>query len=377
MRSSRAWHVHRYYDEDEGPDVSCALCPSGSDCVLAGTTLAAIPIYRGYYRRSPNTIDIRRCPDAGTNCGNKYVCPQTTSGCRGTVVARNETSRRLQSDNAPSELGCADGLTGLYCMLCDRKAFREPVYYAPATESDIAKCKLCGDTLSTTIAVAAGIIAAVGLAAALVYGLYRHMLSPKRKDALNSLLEKFSLGTKLKILIVFCARQARAKPRQRSAADASLLTLHHPCAPPADQIATKISTVYSVELPPATRQVLESIRIVVSIGVAAVSTPLECLRLEGYRNLLLFWMVLPAAFVAAIALVALGILLWQPEPRTQFSRTPVCILCTQCTTDIAALGVPQVASASLVGPHHAHRARAAQHVAVPLPRVPARDQHRL
>ena len=119
--------IHRYYDEDEGPDVSCALCPSGSDCARAGTTLAAIPIYRGYYRRSTNTTDIRRCPDAGTNCGNKYVCPQTTSGCRGTVVARNETSRRLQSVNAPSELGCADGLTGLYCMVCDGEAFEAPV----------------------------------------------------------------------------------------------------------------------------------------------------------------------------------------------------------------------------------------------------------
>ena len=60
-----------------------------------------------------------------------------------------------------------------------------------------------------------------------------------------------------------------------------------------------------IGLPPATRQVLESIRVVVSIGVTAVSTPLECLRLDGYRNLLLFWMMMPAAFVAAIEELAL------------------------------------------------------------------------
>ena len=65
------------------------------------------------------------------------------------------------------------------------------------------------------------------------------------------------------------------------------------------------------------------------------------------------------------------------QGRAHDARLPVCIRCTQCTTEIATLGVPQVAAASLVGPRHTDRARAAQYATVPVPRVPARDQRGL
>ena len=57
-----------YFDADEGTSVTCELCASGTSCNTAGTTLATLPVKRGYYRRLLSTTDVRRCPDAAVNC---------------------------------------------------------------------------------------------------------------------------------------------------------------------------------------------------------------------------------------------------------------------------------------------------------------------
>ena len=49
--------------------VECEMCPVGSVCVEAGTSLASLPLKAGYYRTGGDSDDLRRCPDAGANSG--------------------------------------------------------------------------------------------------------------------------------------------------------------------------------------------------------------------------------------------------------------------------------------------------------------------
>ena len=51
-----------FYDNATDGLVQCLPCPSGSECDQAGTALMDLPITRGYYRRSQNSVDVRRCP---------------------------------------------------------------------------------------------------------------------------------------------------------------------------------------------------------------------------------------------------------------------------------------------------------------------------
>ena len=54
-------------ESNEG--VTCRVCPSGTDCTAAGTTLQTLPIARGFYRTSADSVDLRRCPGAhSTQC---------------------------------------------------------------------------------------------------------------------------------------------------------------------------------------------------------------------------------------------------------------------------------------------------------------------
>ena len=72
-------------------------------------------------------------------------------------------------------------------------------------------------------------------------------------------------------------------------------------------ISTKIDIIYSVSLPAAVKKILESLSMVVGLGLGGVATtPLECLGLAGYVPRLLFWMVLP--FVLSMIIVAVVIL---------------------------------------------------------------------
>ena len=69
------------------------------------------------------------------------------------------------------------------------------------------------------------------------------------------------------------------------------------------QIATKVSAVYDVSLPPDVNAVLESISNWITFGFSGVATtPLECLGLGGYFYKLIFWMILPAGIVIMVVI---------------------------------------------------------------------------
>ena len=82
----------------------CCTCPVGSDCSGGAITLADLPILPGYFRRSFDHIDVRRCPDAAANCrGGKSTCLSTTSACQG---------------GRSHDAICRPGLTGIFCRSC-------------------------------------------------------------------------------------------------------------------------------------------------------------------------------------------------------------------------------------------------------------------
>ena len=107
----------------------------------SGATLERLPLRPGYYRQNNETTDVRRCPDGASvnvhNCtsdarGNA-VC-ESTSGCQGGAAAL-----------------CAPGLRGTYCQLCEPRE-EGRMFYVAASETMVAHCELCGNTLVETAA---------------------------------------------------------------------------------------------------------------------------------------------------------------------------------------------------------------------------------
>ena len=273
-----------YYDAGTvyGAGVRCQLCVSGTKCSTSATTLATLPVRRGFYRRSNATTDIMRCPDAAVNCGAEPFCPESTSGCRGTATnssaeaAAAPARRRLAASTdpygaEPDELGCAPGLTGIFCRSCARNGTgddgdgaRESLrYYVKATPTEVATCKPCGNTLVTLVAMGAAFIAAAAAGLGLVAAVHRFLVPPLRKQQLRGFSREINLPVKLKILLSYY------------------------------QVVTVVDSVYAVELPSGVKQMLNSFSVVVGLGVKGVSTPLECMGLSGYLNELRFFMLVP------------------------------------------------------------------------------------
>ena len=116
----------------DGKAVPCCTCPIGSICEGGGISLGDLPIYPGFYRRSPDSVDVRRCPDAAANCSGLSQCLYSSSGCRG-------------GDNHSTI--CQEGLAGIYCLLCTEDySFYVDVYKAPSVPAALAK--LIWDTRS-------------------------------------------------------------------------------------------------------------------------------------------------------------------------------------------------------------------------------------
>ena len=66
-----------------------------------------------------------------------------------------------------------------------------------------------------------------------------------------------------------------------------------------------------MHLPEGVKQLLNSLSLIVSLGItpAGVSTPLECIDLSGYANMLRFYMITPVVLVALVVLVAVCLML--------------------------------------------------------------------
>ena len=93
-----AGYVNVEFDASRPP--VCMLCVSGSYCVQEGLTVLTLPLRVGYFRVSPTSLDVQRCPDASTNCtvnddGTFGLCFEGTSACRGTSLISEPSMRPL------------------------------------------------------------------------------------------------------------------------------------------------------------------------------------------------------------------------------------------------------------------------------------------
>ena len=228
----------RYYRTKDG---RCLTCPVGSLCANAGLTVASLRVlpgkhvtcgvsackwrphiptltsesphslrihthcahlaHAGYFRPSNTSVDIRRCPDAGENCGGRDVCDESSSGCRGTLNASEP---------------CEPTLTGAYCQLC-REAGR---HYVAASGDVAAKCEECGARFGAMI-IMIGVMSGVMLVTivvrriALKYSetlengtnenLWKRLkeIKEKLKKKLKKKNERYKLHNKVKVLISF------------------------------------------------------------------------------------------------------------------------------------------------------------------------------
>ena len=233
--------------------VDCQVCPVGTDCER-GATLETLPLIAGYFRLDATTIDVRECPDARKNCSTTFG----TDAC--------------ESTSACIATGCAPGLTGVYCELCDRSAGL--VYYTPSTDDNVATCELCRDRLaSTLILIAIGLVVIVMV---LVIGLFLGRRMPSTTiSRMKYFNESFTPRNKFKIIMSFY------------------------------QLATKVSSVYDVLLPRAVNIFFLTVEGFFSFGIdspAISSTPLECMGLNGYTYKLIAYMVLPPAVIFVVVL---------------------------------------------------------------------------
>ena len=241
--------------------VECALCPVGSACVEAGTSLASLPLKVGYYRTGSDSDDLRRCPDAGVD-----------SGCVGGVSG--------------GEGPCRQGLEGPYCKVCE---VRDDSVYYNAKESSCMPCE--GNALLTVLVVVGGCAGVAGLLS--LWMRLRHRL-PLRVIAMLGWL--WRLYTQLSL---------RAKIKQ-------MMSFY--------QVATRITEVYDLELPGAVVRLLESFDII-NINIEAMGLPLQCLGLGSYGHSLAFTMFAPLLLAAAYALYHLA---W-PCVEALLARDPRCL----------------------------------------------------
>jgi hypothetical protein len=251
-------------------DVECRRCPSGCDCATVGATLASLPVKRGYYRINATSIDVRRCPDAAVNCRHLHECPESMSGCRGTVVdsSPHPPSVPSDADSTPMSM-CYPDLTGVFCRLCASHNASARVYYEPATTRRRAMCRECGSLVgNTALAVVCGLVALVLGALALSRLPVRHRCCYWLRVSVWS---QYTPLVKLKILLSFYV------------------------------VAGKIDDVYEVRLPPALRTFLQAFAIDFSYQIRSL---LDCVDLNGYRPFLVVYMVSPIAGALLIVLAA-------------------------------------------------------------------------
>ena len=226
-----------------------------------GTTLVALPVSRGYWRSSNRSASVLLCADAGKGCRGNATCDGSMSGCRGSTDV---------------DLICELSLQGPFCKLCrphqnatdlpntaGPAAVAVRVYYKPATSSTTARCEPCGSLVAVFCGVATVVvIVCIGLSTLGVKSIQR-FVSPTDRARAGLVWRRFTLATKLKILIGFY------------------------------MIASMIGSIYEVTLPADVHRLLSTFDAIVSFGLPLVDTPLQCMGAGRFTSRLLFFMLTP------------------------------------------------------------------------------------
>ena len=234
--------------------VECRICPVGTDCEI-GSKLKTLPLSHGFYRVSDDDTDVRRCPDAETNCSTTFgtsIC-QSTSGCVGSTNVSEQ---------------CGPGLAGTFCRGCRQVDSGALVFYVKADEGRQAHCEECNSgLLPQTMSIAAAVLAGL-------VGSRLALEKLKHRPKFLYFLATCSPHVKLKILVGFF------------------------------MVATKVDTVYDVGLPNDVEAIVRTLANIFSLGLQGVATtPLACLGLSGYVYELIFWIFLPPLIAIAVLAV--------------------------------------------------------------------------
>lgn len=297
----------------------CHRCSGGTLCAEEGIYIETLPLKVGFYRISPHSLDVRRCPDASLNCtltdGSYGECAHGTSACRGGV----QQSARVMLPNSSSTCSeimgtfneqCADGLVGPFCQLCDptNTSFGKRRFYEGSSESRQAQCYDCLDLLSSTGVRNAFLllVASAALVTALVFIAKRYF--PLYLDEWTRYFRALGLLEKLKHCYGFYV------------------------------IVTKIESVYKVELPVEVKVLLDRLAVIFSFGIDVRLIPKDCFGILSHINRLHFWMVLPVAAIFILVIPMLARLAW----RGHFTRDRIISRCMPLIMGVLFLAYPKV-----------------------------------
>ena len=183
-----------YYNNASGIP-KCIRCGAGAACKVGvrGVTVATLPLKAGYWRLSPESTEIKRCPDAAHGSESACVGGEGTS-------APAATRRQLGSSNA-----CRASTTGPYCQVCDDEAADgsgSRLYYSRSTRT----CKECTGDLVAPIGTAVGIAVVLAGLGALYYVYMPHRRVPWLRMLLlrgKTMVAAFSLRAKVKQCVGF------------------------------------------------------------------------------------------------------------------------------------------------------------------------------
>eukprot|EP00964_Phaeocystis_antarctica_P001482 scaffold788_cov74-Phaeocystis_antarctica.AAC.1 len=256
-----------YYNERNALGTpKCILCGAGAACKVRGVTVATLPLKAGYWRLSPESTEIKRCPDAAHGSDSACVGGDGTS-------TPAKTRRQLGSSSA-----CRESTTGPYCQLCDDEATvgsGSRLYYSRSTRT----CKECTGDLVAPISTAVGIAVVLAGLGALYYVYMPHRRVPWLRMLLlrgTTMVAAFSLRAKAKQCVGFY------------------------------QVATSVATVYNVVMPASTQSLLDTLQFVNLNLFDAFGLPYECLSLHGFSSQLRFHMLAPLGLVTVITLGCVG-----------------------------------------------------------------------
>ena len=246
-----------FYNSQLDGGVECVACPLGTTCNGIGNSIQTLELTQGFWRLLSTSSEVQLCPDAFTGCATNAIgcCSASHSSCQG--------------GTDPAKY-CRPGITGPFCRLCSEVDSR-PHYFVEASALKGAECKACDDIMAVVVGGVLAILVAVFGVGALIRAKYKR-LQPSTQKAIYRVWKACSPQNKLKLVFSFY-----------------LLVILLP-------------KVYGVTLPAELNELLSRFAVAITLGLAQLATILSCMRLTGYREQLLFWLLMPPTLIALILL---------------------------------------------------------------------------
>ena len=286
--------------------------------------LTNLALKAGYWRPSVDSVDVRRCPDAGAVMWCK-VSPDASTAYSGNasavianasnastgmpiasaIVANASNTSSPASDTAACETislsacrggsdidaTCGPNLTGPFCMLCSNASSRS-VYVRPASESwrQPAACASCDEER---------VVSDLPIYAALVAASLLLLAALRRWIMCSPVLVRYWAACKPHVKL-----KVRPLPKRAHACRGGCFTeralVVAQMVVGLYAIVTQIEEVFEVTMPTAVREFLRIVRFVIGLGLADSDQVLTCLGARGFLARMWLWIVFPLFLVVVI-----------------------------------------------------------------------------